>query len=64
MIFKSFDIDSNCLLSIFSDSCSNSNQYIVSSASFKAMLNLFIKSALLCALRLSAMFAPMLVPER
>ena len=43
---------------MFSDSCNNSNQYIVSSASFNAMLNLFMKSAVLCALRLSAMFCP------
>ncbi len=42
----------------------NSNQYSVSKLSFKAISNLFIKSALLCAYFASCIFAPMDDEER
>ena len=41
-----------------------SNQYSVSFASFQAIDNLCIKSALLCACSHSVIFAPIDVPER
>ena len=40
MTFRSLIIDSNCLSSIVSDSCSSSSQYSVSSASFNAILSI------------------------
>lgn len=54
--------EQNIWLSMVSLSLSNSNQYCVSSASFKAIDNLLMKSALLCEFFLSLALAPMLVP--
>ena len=61
---KSVIMDSYCLSLIFPESHNNSSQYFVSVASLSEMLNLLIKSALLWAFILSAIFAPMLVPLR
>ena len=62
--FKSAVSFSTCGGFIISDLVSTSSQYSVSSASFKAIFSLLVKSALLCAFLLSRIFAPILVPER
>ena len=60
--FRSLFNESYSILSIISLSNNNSNQYAVSSASFKAIDNLWIKSTSLWAFLLSLIFAPILVP--
>lgn len=55
---KSFFIDLYILSSIYDVLWSNINQYDVSLASFKEILSLLIKSALLCAYIASYVLAP------
>ena len=64
IVLSSLDTESNSSCVMVSESFNSSNQYSVSSASFKEMLSLLIKSAVLYAFLLSAIFAPILVPLR
>jgi len=64
IVLRSLETESNSSCVMVSESFNSSNQYSVSSASFKEMLSLLIKSAVLYAFLLSAIFAPILVPLR
>lgn len=56
-------LSSSSQFSYPSDSLQSNNQYSVSSASFAAILSLWIKSALLSAFCASLTFAPILVHD-
>ena len=64
MMRKSLMIESCCVSVMYSDFASKVIQYFVSLDSFKAIYSFEMKSALLWACSLSAMFAHMLVPLR
>ena len=64
IVLRSLETGSNSSCVMVSESFNSSNQYSVSSTSFKEMLSLLIKSAVLYAFLLSAIFAPILVPLR
>jgi hypothetical protein len=60
----SFNKESSLLSGTISEAINNLSQYLVSLASFKAISNLWIKSAVLCAALDSWTLAPIEVPER